>query len=91
MEHRKFRVPDHVEFNQVDGDFILLDLERGTYHGLDRVASVIWKALSSHGDPEKALEDVVARFDVDESRARKDLGDLLEDLETQGLLIAETD
>lgn len=89
METRRVRIPEHVEFNQVDGDYVLLDLRRGTYYGLDRVASVIWRGLSDHGDPQRALEDVLARFHVDESKARGDLDSLLRDLESQGLLTTE--
>lgn len=86
MEPQRYRIPEHVEFNRVDGDFVLMDLKKGTYFGLDGVASVLWQALADHGSPEPGVEEVVARFEVDRGRVERDARELIDELECKGLL-----
>jgi hypothetical protein len=88
MEPRRYRVPEHVEFTRVDGDFVLMDMKKGTYFGLDKVASILWQSLADHGRPEPGQEEVLSKFQVDRPRLERDTDELIRDLEKRGLLEA---
>jgi Transglutaminase-like superfamily/Coenzyme PQQ synthesis protein D (PqqD) len=74
----------------VDGAVVILDLRRGTYHVLDRVASAMWGGLVSGGDDEDVLQTVLTRFAVEPERARRDLAAFRKRCLADGLLAERT-
>lgn len=81
-----WRRPDHVVSREIDGEIVLLDLERGEYHHLEEVAVAVWQGLGE-GLGEPALVDrIVERWDVDRETACRDLLAFLSELESAGLI-----
>ena len=76
-----------VVFQEVEGEIVLLDLDREKYFALDPVGTRCWQLLAEHGDVEKIVATMVAEYDVDEDTLRKDLGDLLAQLESAELVV----
>ncbi|HYW54151.1 MAG TPA: lasso peptide biosynthesis B2 protein [Dongiaceae bacterium] len=75
----------------VDGAVVILDLRRGTYHVLDRVASAMWDPLvRGAGDDDDVLRTILAQFAVDANRARRDLAAFRERCLADGLLAVRT-
>ena len=70
----------------LDGEAVLLDLESGTYFGLNEVGSDIW-ALIAEGATIAALQaKVLDLYDVQPDTARRDLENLVAELKDRGLV-----
>lgn len=55
----------NVFFNKVDGDLVMLDIEKGKYFSTNPLGSIIWEKLStplSFGD---LIEQLLNEYDVD--------------------------
>lgn len=77
--------PDVLSRN-LDGETVLLDLESGTYFGLDAVGTRIWELIGQDQPLSAILEVILDEYDVDEQRAHTDLLELLESLVAKGLI-----
>ena len=72
-----------VEFE--DGQ-IMLDVEAGKYFEMNPVAGWVWDQLEDGCSFADLCQQAVASFDVTADECRRDLTDLLADLETRGLV-----
>ncbi len=72
----------------LDGEAVVLDLDSGTYYGLNAVAAWIWARLSAAGGLSlPALVDDVAReFGLEHDVAGRDVEAFVEQLRTGRLL-----
>lgn len=86
MSADRFTIAPHVEYTEVEGDYVLMDLRSGVYLGLDPVASQIWQSLSDHGDLGRAADELCQRFRVDRERALNDTEAWVGELVERGLL-----
>jgi hypothetical protein len=77
--------PDVLSRN-LDGETVLLDLESGTYFGLDVIGTRIWELIAQNQPLPAILEVILDEYDVDEQRARTDLLELLDALVAKGLI-----
>ena len=76
-----------VVFQEVEGEMVLLDLDRELYFALDPVGSRCWQLLAEHGDVEALVATMLAEYDVDEETLRQDVGDLLARLQAAELVV----
>jgi hypothetical protein len=83
------RVSDHVLFQEIEGECVLLNMVSEQYFGLDDVGTRFWHLLVEEGDPAKALVRLRQVYDVDEVTLCTDLAKLLEQLSSEGLVILE--
>lgn len=84
-------IPDDVLMQELEGESVFLDIQRGQYFGLDEVGTRMWKALTTAPSIQAAYETLLAEYDVDEELLQRDLGDLLEKLVKHGLLEVRDD
>jgi hypothetical protein len=78
---------EDVVAREVSGEFVLMDLESGTYFGLNQVGSRIWKAVEEAPSSLAALCDIVeAEFDAPRDVIERDVAELASDLLEQGLI-----
>ncbi len=86
LKQANLKIPDQVVTRQVGDETVLLNLESGTYFGLDPVGSRFLELLQA----EDALAAVIARmleeFDVSETQLETDLLRLAEEMLASGLL-----
>jgi len=75
-----------VMLRQVGEESVLLDLKTEQYLGLDDVSSRIWMLVTGGGSIESAYETLLAEYDVDPARLRKDLEDFVQELMQMGLV-----
>ena len=69
-------------------NYVLMDMKRGVYLGLDPVASRIWQSLSEHGDVARAAAELCEDFDVEPERALTDVESWVRELlEEKGLVV----
>lgn len=81
-----FEIPAHVLYREVDGQMVLLDVEREEYFGLNEVGAEIVAGVTA-GPLDDALGAVLGRYEVDEAVLRRDAEELLESLLGAGLLL----
>ena len=82
-------IMDHVLFQEIEGECVLLNMASEQYFGLDDVGTRVWQLLMADGDPAKALMELRQVYDVDEATLRTDLAKLLEQLSSEGLVSLE--
>ena len=74
-----------VVFRQLDNEAVLLNLETGTYFGLDPVGTRIWQLIVHHGLLVRVLEALLEEYEVEPARLERDLLDLCRQLSEKGL------
>ncbi len=74
--------------DQIDGEWVIMNLANGAYYGLDAVASCLWQSLLSGETPLVAGRVIAAHFEVPEERVAADIATFLAQLLDEGLLIA---
>ena len=82
----KIGISDHVLFQEIEGECVLLDMATEQYFGLDDVGTRIWQILAADGDTEKALKKLKQAYAADEATLRTDLTKLVGELCEKGLL-----
>lgn len=86
----RVKISDHVLFQEIEGECVLLNMASEQYFGLDDVGTRIWQFLVEDGDPAKALTQLQQVYDADEATLRTDLAKLLEQLSGEGLVTLES-
>ena len=66
-------------------DAVLLQLDRQSYHGLDRVGARIWERLADEVTVDELIAELGARYDADTATLRADVERFLGELESEGL------
>lgn len=72
--------------NKIQNETVVLDLQRGEYHGLEGVGPRIWEIIQT---PQKisAVRDVIlSEYDVSAAECEKDLLGVLTDMQSRGLI-----
>jgi ribosome biogenesis SPOUT family RNA methylase Rps3 len=79
-------VPESVIAREVAGETVILDLDSGTYFGLDPTATDMWRAIVAGGSLGDALAIVQHAYEVDPAVLRADLLRLTEQMLGKRLL-----
>ena len=82
------RIPDGVAARQLGGETVLLNLETGTYFGLDAVGSRFLELLERNGEIAAAYRTMLDEFEVPPEVLEADLLRLSEEMRAKGLLEA---
>jgi hypothetical protein len=82
-----YQVPPHVHFRAVHDEVVVLDTRADAYLGLNASAAVAWQALAAGGSRSTAVDRVLEQFDVTAETAEGDIGQLVEELVSRGLLV----
>ena len=64
----------------MDGETVMMSLERGEYFGLQGVGPRIWELLEERQTVDQLTKIIVTEYDVDESICRADIQELLDSL-----------
>jgi len=73
-------VPESVIAREVGGETVILDLDSGTYFGLNPTATDMWRAIAAGGSLGDALAIVERAYEVDSAVLRDDLLRLTEQM-----------
>jgi hypothetical protein len=77
--------PD-VMLRVIGDEAVILNLKSELYLGLDPVGTRMWMVLHSAPSIQDAYESLLAEFDVEPKRLRRDLDKLLDQMIEQGLI-----
>jgi hypothetical protein len=86
---RRLVVNQDVVFRDIEGETVLLHLERGIYFGLDPVGTRVWTALVEHGRARPAVAALLEEFEVTPDTLEHDIARLLDALTEHDLVRAE--
>ena len=78
-------ISDDAIFREMDGEAVILNLESGTYFGLDPVGTRIWQLLEEHGSVRVVFERMKQEFDVAPEVLERDLLRLVGQFADKGL------
>ena len=75
-------------YSQIDSEAVILDVNSGTYFGLNEVSNCIWQQLQTPSSKPQLVEKILAEYDVEEAEAARDLECLLKEMLDAGLIEA---
>lgn len=67
-------------------DTVLLDTVSGTYFRLNETGSLVWARLASASSADELADELVKASEADVDIARRDVAELLEALQSRGLI-----
>ncbi len=82
----KVTVPSNVLVRVLDKEAVLLNIETERYFGLDEIGTRMWELTTTSPSVEIAYQALLNEYDVQPATLRQNLHDLLEKLQTNGLL-----
>jgi len=82
-------VADHQVSSVVDDEQVILNLEDGTYHGLNSVGARVWQLIQEPRTVAAICDALLAQFDVARDRVHQDVVALLQDLKQENLIRIE--
>lgn len=82
-----FEIPVHVVARRIGEETVILDLESGTYYGLDPVGARAWELIAEGRTLGAVCAAMREEYEVDATRLEHDIGALVGDLRQNGLLI----
>lgn len=85
-DEQKFAPGPEVVSRVIDGEAVLLDLASQCYFGLNAVGTRVWEHLSAGKSVAEIRAALLAEFDVTEDVLAGDLGRILDELSTKGLV-----
>ena len=86
MLNKTAQVSSEAIAQEVSGETVILDLKSEQYFSLDTVGTRVWQLLQDSPHIEEIYEQLLQEYDVDPSRLRTDLEDLISTLAEEGLI-----
>ncbi|MBF7728670.1 PqqD family protein [Pseudomonas sp. N040] len=83
----KLTPSDQAIESSVGDETVLLNLENGTYYGLDPVGTRIWALLKQEHSPAEICDLLSAEYEVEQVTIENDVRSFLTDLKTHGIVI----
>jgi len=78
--------PSGLSSREVGGELVVLDFDGSQYFTIRGSGIMLFELLREKRDREELVAALLARFDVDEETARRDVDTFLSDLSDAGLL-----
>jgi hypothetical protein len=82
----RVRVPEHVVCRDFGDETVVLNLDSGMYHGLNRTAAVMLSVVGESDTVAAAVERLVGEFDQPREVIERDLLTLCHSLDERGLI-----
>ncbi len=86
QKEQTFAVPSDVLFQEVSGEYVLLDLGTERYFGLDEVGSRIWALINEGRAVAEMADAILEEYEVDRCTLEADIQALLSSLLEAGLI-----
>jgi hypothetical protein len=79
-------INNHVVSRELEGEAVILNLESGTYFGLNEVGTRIWSLIQEHGSLRKVFEVMQEQYDASPQELETDTLQLVDQLRSMGLV-----
>ena len=86
MSAVRVELSEDVAFRELSGQAVLLNLASGIYFGLNDVGTRLWELLSQNDSLESAEKALQQEFEVPADVLRSDIEQLLQQMQSKGLL-----
>ncbi|MEL6927305.1 MAG: PqqD family protein [Cyanobacteria bacterium J06600_6] len=73
-------------YSEIDSEAVILDVNSGTYFGLNEVSNSIWQMLQTPASQQQLVEKILAEYEVTEEQAVSDIESLLKEMLDTGLV-----
>jgi len=83
----KYRLAEQVSLTDVDDQAVLLDLDSGTYFGINHVGAYFLRLMESDYNSQQAIQEIARHYDVDTKNVETDINELIEQLIAQKLIL----
>jgi hypothetical protein len=80
---------DEVEWRELEGEVVVLDLRRSTYLAVNRTGALLWRRLVEGATRAELVEKLMDEFGLEPKAARADLDSFLAELREQELLVED--
>jgi hypothetical protein len=77
---------DGVLEAEIDGETVMMSVEKGEYYGLDSTGSEIWAMLAEPRSVGEICAELTGKYDVEEEECLREVTAFLEDLLSDGTL-----
>jgi hypothetical protein len=75
--------------SEIGGEAVILNLQSGTYYGLDEVGNRIWELIQTPRSVKEVQETILGEYEVESDQCEKDLIALLQLLADENLIEIE--
>ena len=82
----KVRITPDVLHQELGGETVLLNLANENYFGLDEVGTRVWQLLGETHSANAVFTRLIEEYDVSAEQLRTDVGRLIAELVTAGLV-----
>jgi hypothetical protein len=87
MSERRLQLRDgELEWREVEGEIVALDLRASTYLSVNKAGTALWPHLTSGASRDELVTALTSRYDVDVEAATRDVDAFVQALEAKGLL-----
>ncbi len=80
------RAPDLLA-TELDGELVLMSIEKGNYYGVATTARSIWACLEQAKTLEALLDQLAGQYECPAGQMRADVLEFLEQLQREGLIV----
>jgi len=80
------KICDDVVSRDLEGEAVILNLETGTYFGLNEVGTRIWTLIQEHESLNRVFEAIRHEYEVSPEALEGDLLRIIDELRTKGLI-----
>jgi hypothetical protein len=80
------KICDDVVSRDLEGEAVILNLETGTYFGLNEVGTRIWTLIQEHESLSRVFEAITREYEVSPEALQGDLLRMVDELRTKGLV-----
>ncbi|MDH3640245.1 MAG: PqqD family protein [Gammaproteobacteria bacterium] len=82
----RYRIPDTTLTQRVGDELVLLNLNDGTYHGLDEIGTRMVELLGQGSALDPVVSSIVDEYETSAEQVQTDLTALVQELKQTGLL-----
>ena len=73
----------------MDEETVMLNIEKGTYYGLDGIGSHIWQLIEKPHAVRSIVASLLEEYDVEGTVCQNDVLDFLNQLSSRGLILVD--
>lgn len=85
--YRNYRInSENVMHETIDGEVVIINLDRGTYYSLDGVGACVWAYLEQGASVDGLVDRVATRYEGERDRMARSVGAFLERLHAEDLV-----
>jgi hypothetical protein len=77
---------DRLEWREVNGEVVVLDIADSVYLSVNKTGSVLWPALVRGATSDELIQILRDSFSIDEAAAERDVDAFVSELTTRGLI-----